>query len=399
MTTKSKTKILHIITNLPVGGAQDNTLLTVERLNREKYEVTLMCAQDGDWVERARQIKNLKLIFVNELKRKIHPVADLVAQVKVYKHIRRGGYDIVHTHSSKPGFVGRIAAKLARVPIVIHTIHGFPFNDFMHPLVRWVFIDIERFLSGMTDLLVTVSKLNLEKALKLRLGPAEKFRNVYSGIDLSKFDIPVDAERKKKDLGVLNGDCIVGMVGRLSQQKAPLDFINAIPRVLKARSDVRFVIVGDGELRQETMDLSRRLNVDKNVMLLGFRDDIPELLPTLDVFVLTSLWEGLGRSLTEAMYTGRPVVATAVEGVPELVEDGKTGILVAPKDIDAIADGIVHMLNTPEDANRMGAEAAKQINERFQADVMVKRLDEIYQEMLERKGMPGRPRDSERLAT
>ncbi|MFQ5652695.1 MAG: glycosyltransferase family 4 protein [bacterium] len=391
MENNRKIRILHIITNLPVGGAQDNTLLTVEKLDREKYEVSLMCAQEGDWVARARAIPDLTLIFVNQLKRKIHPIDDLIAQVKVYRIIKRGNFDIVHTHSSKPGFVGRVAARLARVPVIIHTIHGFPFNDFMHPLVRRSFICLERFLSRISDMLITVSKLNLEKALSLRFAGPEKFRNIYSGIDFGKFDLQVNAERKKRDLGILNGEKIVGMVGRLSEQKAPLDFVRAMPEVLKVRKDIRFVLVGDGELKEQTLELSRKLEVNTNLMVLGFRDDIPELLPIFDVFVLTSLWEGLGRSLTEAMYTGRPVVATNVEGVPELVEDGQTGILVEPKDIRSIANGIIHFLEHPDDARRMGAAAAEQINERFQADRMVQNLDEVYQELLRRKGPRVRP--------
>lgn len=382
-----KTKILHIITNLPVGGAQDNTLLTVERLNRSRYDVTLMCAEEGDWVSRARAIPQLNLVFVNELKRKIHPIADLIAQYKVFRLIKREQYDIVHTHSSKPGFVGRIAARLAGVPIVIHTIHGFPFNDFMPAPMRRTFIMIERYLSGLSDMLVTVSKLNRDKALKLRFAPPSRFRNIYSGIDFSRFDIEVDIKAKRRELGLGDNEKIVGMVGRLSEQKSPLDFVRAIPEVLKTRNDVTFVLIGDGELRQKTIAFARRLGVDSKLKVLGFRDDIPQLLRILDVFVLTSLWEGLGRSLTEAMYTGRPVVATNVEGVPELVEDGRTGILAEPQDIQAIADGIVHLLQHPDEAKQMGRAAAAQINERFQADTMVRRIDELYQELLAAKNL------------
>ena len=156
-----KTKVLHIITNLPIGGAQDNTLITVERLNRERYSVALMCAPEGEWVQRAREIPGLDLVFVPNLIQKINLLKDFAAFWNIYKYIRKGQFEIVHTHSSKPGFLGRIAARIAGAPIIIHTIHGFPFNDFMNPFIRKVFIIIERMLTHFSDCLVTVSKLNL----------------------------------------------------------------------------------------------------------------------------------------------------------------------------------------------------------------------------------------------
>lgn len=383
----SRIRVLHIITNLPVGGAQDNTLLTVERLNRDKYHLTLLCANDGLWVRRAKMIKNLDLIFVNQLRRKIHLTKDFMAFWKIYQILRKGQYNIVHTHSSKPGVLGRLAAKLAGVPIVVHTIHGFPFNDFMNPIIQKFYIMAERLLSKLSDKLITVSNLNLQKALRLRFAPVGKFVNIYSGIDFRRFDSPTDIRKKKKDLGIANGDKVVGMIGRLSKQKAPLDFIQAMGKVLTKRQDVQILLVGDGELKAETLALSKQLNIDSRLKILGFRDDVPELLHLIDIFVLTSWWEGLGRSLTEAMYTARPVVATDVDGVPELVEDGRTGLLVQPNDIQAIAEGVLHLLENEGEAEELGQNAAKRINEAFRADVMVGYLDRLYQELLSKKGI------------
>ncbi|MFQ5823196.1 MAG: glycosyltransferase family 4 protein [bacterium] len=379
---QTRIRVLHIITNLPIGGAQDNTLLTVERLNRKKFDVSLLCSSEGQWLQRALQIKDLNLIFVDELTRKIQFVYDIIAFCKIYNIIKRGGYTIVHTHSSKPGFLGRLAAKLVGVPIIVHTIHGFPFHDFMNPIVKQFLIMIERFLSKISDKLITVSKLNLEKAVKLRLAKRSKFVNVYSGIDFEKFEVDVDVQTKKRELGILNSEKIVGMVGRFSVQKAPLDFIKAIPEVVKARNDVRFVLVGDGELREKINKLSKKLRIDSKLHLLGFREDIPELLHIFDIFVLTSLWEGLGRSLTEAMYTGRPVVATNVEGVPELVKNGETGILVHPKDIQSIAQGILTLLSDEQRAKQMGHVAKQRITKSFRADKMVQDLENVYHKII-----------------
>lgn len=385
MDKQNRTRILHIITNLPVGGAQDNTLLTVERLDRKKYFVSLMCSSEGLWFRRAQQIKDLNLIIVDELTRRIQIVYDFITFWKIYKIIKQGRFTIVHTHSSKPGFLGRVAAKLVGVPAIIHTIHGFPFHDFMNPVVKQFFIMLERFLSRISDKLITVSKLNLEKAVELQLAVRSKFVNIYSGIEFEKFDVIVDVEAKKRELGIMNGEKAVGMVGRFSVQKAQLDFIKAIPEVLKKRNDVKFVLIGDGELKKEIYKLAEKLGLNSNLLFLGFREDVPELLRVLDVYVLTSLWEGLGRSLTEAMYTGRPVVATKVEGVPELVIDGETGILVSPRDINSIAKGILTLLSDERKAKRLGQAAKQRISKEFHAQQMVAELEKVYSRVIASK--------------
>ena len=373
-----KTKILHLITNLPVGGAQDNTLITVERLDRSKFDVTLMCAPEGKWVQRARQLSDVNLIFVEELRREIHLFYDVTAFFRIYRFIRRGRYAIVHTHSSKPGFLGRLAARLAGVPVIIHTIHGFPFHDFMPASVRKFYIWIERQLARVTDYLVTVSRLNLEKAVQLHIAKRDKLVNVYSGIDFEKFDVEVDVPRKCHELGLRPGDKIVGMVGRLSEQKAPWNLIQAIPQVLRHHPGTLFVFVGDGELKDNMQALAKDLNVSAHTLFLGFRDDVAEVMQTLDVYVLPSQWEGLGRSLTEAMYLERPVVATAVEGVPELVENGKTGILVPPNQPQALAHAIAELLSDPQKSRQLGEAARRKVEGSFEAKHMLNDLERLY---------------------
>lgn len=385
--TDRKIKVLHIITNLPIGGAQDNTLLTVEHLDRSKYDVTLICAKDGDWVVRANEISHLRIFYLDDLVRRIHPLKDILALLKLFKNIRKEKYDIVHTHSSKPGFSGRIAAKLAGTPIIIHTIHGFPFNDFMHPVLRRTFILLERFLSKLSDKLITVSNLNLRKAVELKFDKSHKFINIYSGIDFSKFNSSIDIPQQKQDLELRPQDKIIGMVGRLSEQKAPLDFIRAIPDVLKIYKDTMFLLVGDGELRQNIESLIETLQINSRVKILGFRDDIARLLQVFDIYVLTSHWEGLGRSLTEAMYMGKPAVATRVEGVPELVEHGKTGLLVSPKDIKGISDGIIKILSDQKLAVKLGKAARQKVAEHFEAKVMVEKIDWLYQQLLKKRNI------------
>ena len=383
--TIDKIKVLHIITNMPIGGAQDNTLSTIEGLDKERYDISLMSGPKGDWKGRAQRIEGCKCIFINEMVREVHLIKDFIAFVKIFIALRRGKYDIVHTHSSKPGFYGRIAARLTLVPVIIHTVHGFPFHDFMPDILRQFLIILERFLSRISDRLITVSKLNLQQALRLNLTPTEKLVNIYSGIDFSKFEKKFDLEKKRRDLNIPKNTKVIGFVGRLARQKGIEYFIRAMQTLLTQRVDILAIVVGDGELRWKSERLAEELGVTPFVKFLGFREDVPELLQLFDVYVLSSLWEGLGRALTEALYSRRPTVATAVAGVPELVRNQETGILVPPADPEALAEGIFYLLDNPDKRKKLAQNAHNLVKEEFSVEAMVRSIDVLYQEMYQSK--------------
>ncbi len=376
-------KLLHIITHLSIGGAQDNTLLTLEKLDKKKYDVTLLCGNSGKWIQRASSIPGIKIFFINELIRKIHFFYDIIALIKIYFYIKKNKFSIVHTHSSKAGFSGRIAARLAGVPIIIHTIHGFPFHDYMNFAKKHFFIILERLLAKISTKLITVSKLNLKKAVQLKIDRKHKFTNVYSGILFENFEKKINRQEKRKTLNIDATTKVIGLIGRLSKQKAPHFLLKAAPHVILKHPNVLFLLVGDGELKKSLIKLSKLLKIEEKVRFLGFRDDIPEILQIIDIFVLTSLWEGLGRSLTEAMYTSKPVVATNVEGVPEIVKHEKTGLLVKPKDHIEVAKAINRLLSNPKFAEHIGNNAHSLVSKRFSAKKMVFNIDSIYSEILQ----------------
>ena len=377
-----KIKVLHMITELPVGGAQDNTLLTVRHLDKSKYDITLLSSPMGSWVQRAQNIPDIRVLLKKDIKREIHLISDFVAFWKIYLHIRREGYDIVHTHSSKTGVLGRAASQLAGVPVVVHTIHGFPFNDYMNFFVRKFYIFLEKMASKWADKMITVSNLNMEKAIALEIAQREKFVNIYSGIELDSFNIKTDIPKKRKDLNIPPRHFVVGMVGRLSPQKAPQYFIQAAAYVIKDIPNTMFLLVGDGSLRAGLERLTFRLGLENNIRFLGERDDIPEILSVFDVFVLSSLWEGLGRALTEAMAMAKPTVATSVEGVPELVDNYKTGILVPPKDPKSLGDGIKKLLREKSLAADLGQNAQRRVLRDFSAGKMIEKIDALYEQLL-----------------
>lgn len=376
-----KIKLIHFITHLPVGGAQDNTLYTLELLDKKKYDIYLCCNFRGELVDRAKQIKQIKFINVPYLQRDINLYNDLLAFFKIYKILKEGSFDIIHTHSSKAGLIGRVAAKLNKVPIIIHTVHGFPFNDFMFYLKRKLFIYIEKSVSKWTDVLVTVSNLNKKKIVDLKISNESKIHNIYSGIDLDLFKNKKDLSFRKK-LNISSDKILIGSVGRLSYQKDPITMINAFKIVSDQFLNAHLVLVGDGILKKEVINKLNEFDLNERVHLTGNINDPWKIYQSIDLFIMSSIYEGLGRSLTEALCCGIPVVCTEVEGVPEIVKDGITGLLVKPKDTEGLANGIIESLDNMEEAKKRALRGQKFVNKNFSVVKMVEEIDTLYSNLI-----------------
>ena len=372
-----KIKLLHVITHLPIGGAQDNTLYTVELLNKDKYDISLSCNLNGELVSRAKKVKHLKLYDVPNLRREVSIINDIRAFLYLYKLIKKENFTIIHTHSSKAGFLGRIAAMLNKTPIVIHTIHGFAFHDYMNSFKKNIFIYLEKLSARWTHGLVTVSNLNKKKVVDLGIAPIEKLKNIYSGIDLTLF-INEKNDQFRKELNLDSNHLLLGSVGRLSNQKDPITMIEAFCIVIKRFPNAHLTLVGDGELRDEILIKIDQLQLNGRVHLTGNKNDPWKIYHSLDLFIMSSIYEGLGRSITEALSCGVPVVCTSVEGVPEIVRDDETGILVPPKDPGALATGIIKSLNDMDNARKMAEEGRKFVNENFDVKKMVDDIDTLY---------------------
>ena len=376
-----KIKLLHVITHLPIGGAQDNTLYTVELLNKDKYDISLSCNLNGELVSRAKKVKHLKLYDVPNLRREVSIINDIRAFLYLYKLIKKENFTIIHTHSSKAGFLGRIAAMLNKTPIVIHTIHGFAFHDYMNSFKKNIFIYLEKLSAKWTHGLVTVSNLNKKKVVDLGIAPIEKLKNIYSGIDLTLF-INEKNDQFRKELNLDSNHLLLGSVGRLSNQKDPITMIEAFCIVIKRFPNAHLTLVGEGELRDEILIKIDQLQLNGRVHLTGNKNDPWKIYHSLDLFIMSSIYEGLGRSITEALSCGVPVVCTSVEGVPEIVRDNETGILVPPKDPGALATGIIKSLNDMDNARKMAEEGRKFVNENFDVKKMVDDIDTLYDTFL-----------------
>ena len=309
-TPPARPRVAHVITRLIVGGAQENTLASVVELRRRgRFDADLILGPthgpEGTLVPEARRL-GVEPRLIRSLRREVNPLLDPVALGALTLMFRRDRYDIVHTHSSKAGVLGRIAACAARVPAIVHTVHGWGFNDRQPLLVNKTFTEAERWCAGFTDALVTVTPRDTEVGLALGIGRPAQYTTIRSGIDIAHFRTPRwSRQQVRGDLGLPADAPVVVGIMRLVPQKAPLDFIEAAGRLLREVPDARVLIVGDGPLRQQAEARCRTLRIRDRVVFTGLRTDVPDLLAAADVLGLASLWEGLPRVIPQAM-AGRP---------------------------------------------------------------------------------------------
>jgi glycosyltransferase involved in cell wall biosynthesis len=376
-------KILHIITRLDMGGSAQNTLLSCKELG-EKYEIILVhgpshesgmtdlekqIVEDG--VESARS-KGVEVISLPSMVRSIRPVKDFKALVSLVRLILKEKPDIVHTHSSKGGILGRLAAKLAGVPHIIHTPHGHVFYGHFGRFASRIFMWVEKIFSMFTDRMVALTDGEKDDYINLSVCSPEKLLKIHSGVDVKKF-MQANGNRveKRRSLGLDQNEAVIGFVGWLLPIKGPDYLLKAMSLVLVGKGDM------DVDLRTEAL----KKNANGKIKFLGWREDIDEIMPLFDVLVLPSLNEGMGRVLVEAMAAGKPVVASRVGGIPDLVRHAETGYLVPPADEKALADGIKKLLDDPEKAKQMG-QRGKERCRQFSLEAMIEKLDNLYSDLL-----------------
>ncbi len=369
-------RVLHVITRLEPGGAQRNTLYTVAHLDREEFEPGLAWGPGGELDTETQKLNGVSLFEVPGLVRRVAPAADLRAVSGLRRVIRDFGADIVHTHSSKAGILGRAAARLERAPAVIHSIHGWGFTPLQSPLKRALFIAAERRAARWTDHFIAVSEANVAEGRRLGIigGNCTVIR---SGIDLERFRRPADPAPVRRSLAIPNAVPVVVQISNLKPQKAPEDFVRVAAAVAAVVPDVHFVLTGEGPLRGKVEKLAVDLGIAGRLRLPGWWDDVPGLLAAADVFVLSSRHEGLPRAVVEALASGTPVVATAVDGTPEVLRDGVAGYLVGPGEVDDMARRVVTLLENDDLRRTMGHNGPAGLED-WDIDSMVRRQEELY---------------------
>lgn len=387
MQFSEKTKLLYLITQSEFGGAQKYVYSLATSISRERYEIFVGCATGGELIRRLQQA-NIKVFPIPELeKERFTPMKDLSAFRSIWRLIRQVNPTIVHANSTKAGFWGRLAARLAGVPVIIFTAHGFILNEPMG-LAEWLlFWAIEFIGVNAGDAIITVSEFDRRTAVQYLILPSSLLR-IWNGIEIDSFqNTPalLSIKDPKSDLGISPDDRTVGTVANFYENKGLRYFLQAAARVRRVFPKTSFIIIGDGQARPALEDLSAQLDLKNSIHFLGRQKDVLQWMPFFDVFVLSSLKEGMPFSLLEAMSTARPVVGTAVGGIPEAVIDGKTGILVPPRNPEAIANAIVSLLKNPMRAREMGEAGRKRVLECFTLEKMVKETEAFYQALLLKK--------------
>ena len=385
-----RVRVLHAITMLELGGAQRNTLDTVTRLDRGRFAAALACADRGELFAEAETLPDLAFFPLRHLRREVRPLADLAALAELRRAIRAFRPDVVHTHSSKAGILGRAAARRERVGVVVHSIHGFGFGPHQRAPVRALFLAAERIAARWTTHFIAVSAENLAAGVRLGLFPRERATVIRSGIDLAAFRGAAGGAAVRAELGVPPDAPLVVQVACFKAQKAPERFVALAARLAPRFPAAHFVLVGDGALRGPLEAARAAAALTGRLHLPGWRRDVPAVLDAATVVTLTSRFEGLPRALVEARAVGRPVVAMAVDGVVEAVRDGVDGFLVPEGDDEAMAARVGELLADEALRRRFAARAGEGLDE-FDRDVMVRRQEELYLSLLREASGPRTP--------
>ncbi len=383
MATESdrKVKIAQVVTRMDWGGAPDIVRILCESLETS-YEVKLIIGPSKHLAEKTRLFLDRfkdNVIVVPHLRRDINPIWDFLALVKLFLLFKKERFDIIHTHTAKAGFLGRIAGWLAGIPRIIYMPHGHVFYGYFGLLMSRVAITVERVVAYTTDKIMVLTELAKRDLIAFKVTTPDKIIVINSGLELENYrESVVDVQSKKNELQIEEDISVVGVIGRLEPVKGHKYFIEAARMVIEELPKVKFLIVGDGSLRNDLESQCEELGVLDKCIFTGWKEDVSSILSMLDILVLPSVNEAVGRILIEAGACGVPVVATNVGGVPEIVRDNETGVLVAPGSPEDLARAMIDLLNSEDKRQQMSIAAEEWIDDRFSAHRMVEEVSNSY---------------------
>jgi len=377
-------KILRVITRLNIGGASLHAVFLTAGLDSSIFQSKLVVGKtdecEGDMSYLAEN-HGLRLVRIGSLSNGSGPLSDLTSFWHLFKRIRKERPDLIHLHLLKARFLGGIAAKLTRVPVIVETFHGNLFTGYYGRLKTVAIMAAERFLGWLiVDRVIVISESQKEELIKYRICPARKIEVIPLGLELGRF-IKCEQLRGKlrKELGLSENTILIGSVGRLVPIKGVKYLLDSFSKVSQSKeTDFCLIIVGDGVLRGDLEILATNLGVDNKVRFLGWRFDLEKIYADLDIVVLSSLNEGTPVSLIEAMTAGKVVLATKVGGVPDLVEDGKTGVLVPTKNPEALTEAILRLLKNDALRRRLGEQAKASVYPKYDISRLVEDMKNFY---------------------
>ena len=377
-------RVTHIITRLVVGGAQENTIATVLGLRRKSgVEVNLISGPtigpEGSLETEVSKTPGL-LEIVPELVRPIHPLKDFLALRQLEKILREQKPDIVHTHSGKAGILGRLAARRAGVPIIIHTIHGPSFGSFQNAAANFVFRAAEKYVARATSHFIVVADAMKEQYLAAGIGQPEQYAKIFSGFPLEPFLAAKNDLGLRGKLGIAPGDFVIGKIARLFKLKGHDDLFAVAPELVRRNPKIKFLLVGDGEWRGRFENLAKTLGLEKNFIFTGLVPpaEVPKFVGIMDALVHLSLREGLPRALPQALAAAKPVVAYDCDGAREVCLGGKTGFLIQPGDLTTLKNRLLQLAGDPALREKLGQSGSDFVREHFAVEKMVDAIYNLY---------------------
>jgi len=381
----TKIKVLEMIDSPFLGGGQINLLSLVSSLDKSKFEV-LVCSGEGGALVEALKDKGITHIPISITKKfSRNTVAEIVDILSKHR------IEVLHTHGGVAGFYGRWAARKCGIPVLVHTLHGIHYLHYRNIVLKFIYVYLEKWFSRFTDTVIYVCDSDKHLGKKYGLVPESKSIVIRNGVDFLTFEKSSEKLTEKFDwqeeLGIDFSQPIVGSIARLHRQKGIPYLLESAKQLSQEIPGIQFLIVGGGPWKDRLTRLKSRLGLESTVHFLGERKDVPQLLSLFNVVVLSSLWEGLPYSLLEAGALGKPVVATDVNGVKEIITDGKTGILVPAKSPEKLAEALRKVIEGKELAHRLGAALKEDIQERFSLARMVSDVQNLYLSLLDEKNI------------
>ncbi len=380
---KRKLKICHVITRMIVGGAQENTLLTIIGHILSGHEVTLVTGPspgpEGELLKN-KDFPEFEVVENPYLIREINPLTDLKAYFSLKKFFKERSFDVVHTHSSKAGIIGRVAAYKAGVPFVTHTVHGQAFHRNEKWLKNQIYIHAERFAARYCHKIYAVAQAMIDQCVDAGVAPREKYMVVYSGMEIDKFINAKPEPELRNELGIPENRKVIGTVARLFPLKGYEQFIPAAAEIVKSFPDIHFLIVGNGIMMDDIKQQIKDLGIAEHFSFSGLvpPDQVYRYIALMDIVVHLSLREGLPRCMVQALASGKPAVGYHLDGTPEVVINDKTGYTIEPESIDQVVEACLKILNDPELYQRMSYDGRELVREKFDWKVMADVLEKEY---------------------
>ncbi len=381
-------RIQHVITRLIIGGAQENTLLSVQGQSALGHQVQLVCGPtigpEGTLVPEALA-SGVDYLEIPSLVRQLSPVKEIQAYFSLRKAIRNYKPDVVHTHSSKAGILARLAAWHERVPIVVHTIHGLPFHPYQSAVARRGYIAAETMAAKCCHHIACVADAMTEKAVAAGVAPPEKFTTVYSGMKTEPFlHFEGDRDELRSKWGFTPNDIVIGKIARLFELKGHEYLFDAFLRVKDDYPTLKLFLVGGGLYEPDFRLWAKEHNLENRVIFAGLvpHEHVASAIHAMDLVCHCSLREGLARVLPQALLAGKPTISFDIDGAKEVIRNGETGWLIRPKDVDGLTTAIAEVLSAPDHAQKLAEQGRLWCADRFSDMTMCKRLLELYESLL-----------------